>query len=139
MNEDPAASVEVVTRVTKELEFDRPVLSPKDMKGNKWVLVYDWALIYRKEIYSLPKGFETDGASIPRFLWRLCGTPMDVPRLYAALVHDFIYAGFDPVATRKDADELYRDIQIALDVPKWKAYTEYYALRLFGAANWRVR
>lgn len=119
-----------------KLVFDRPVLNPPLFHGKPWALAHDWTVVFRGEYYHLPAGFETDGASIPRPLWWLCGTPLEVPRLYAAIVHDFIYGGNDPDATRADADDLFRDLQIALGVQRWKCYLEWAALRLFGKSHW---
>lgn len=67
------------------------------------------------------------------------------PRICAAIVHDYIYTlggkdvtmvGGEQDFSRKQADKLYRDYQIALGISKIKAYTEYYALRLFGGSHW---
>ena len=118
-----------------DLIFDTPVLQP--YATDIWQLVYDWTVVFRGEYYRVPAREATDGASIPRWLWFVCGHPLQVPRLYAALIHDYLYSGGDPEATRKDADELYRDIQIALGVPKWKAKIEYWALRAFGWRHWQ--
>lgn len=118
----------------KKCLFDKPTMSPT-IKGT-WVLMHTWVIWFRGERYEVPKGMETDGASIPRLLWFLCGHPLATPRLYAALLHDFIYGGGDPEATRADADDLFRDIQIDLGVPRWKAYVEWAALRLFGKSHW---
>ena len=82
-------------------------------------------------------GFVTDGASIPVWLQWLCGSPWKIPRFYAALVHDYLYSGGDFEATRADADDLFRDLQIALGIPRWKAYVEWAALRLFGWTHWQ--
>lgn len=117
------------------IEFERPLMSPNP--DGTWSLMAEWSVYLDGRFYRLPDGFRTDGASIPRFLWRLCGTPMDVPRLYAALVHDWLYAGGDPDATRADADLVYREILIALDYSRLKAYIEYYALRAFGGAHYK--
>ena len=67
----------------------------------------------------------------------LCGSPWEAPRLYAALVHDFLCSGGDQEATRADADDIFRDLQISLGVPRWKAYVEWAALRLFGGSHWQ--
>ena len=53
------------------------------------------------------------------------------------LVHDYLYSGGDFEATRADADDLFRDLQISLGVPRWKAYVEWAALRLFGGSHWQ--
>jgi hypothetical protein len=39
-------------------------------------------------IYEAPEGMPTDGASIPRFFWRIVGHPMDPQFLPAATWHD---------------------------------------------------
>ena len=105
-------------------------------KGGRLALAKDWRITYRGDEYTVPKGFITDGASIPPWLQWLCGSPFEVPRMYAALVHDFLYSGGDPEATRADADDIFRDLQISLGVPRWQAYVEWGALRLFGKSHW---
>lgn len=92
---------------------------------------------FRGDVYSVPAGFETDGASIPRWLWPVCGTPLQAPRVVAAVVHDFLYGGGDPEATRADADDLYRDMQLALGIPRRRAYVEWLVLRVCGWTHWR--
>lgn len=109
--------------------------------GEGAVLLEDWRidLDYNgKWFLSLvvPSGTQTDGASIPRFLWRVCGHPLQHPRVYAALVHDWIYGGNVPTMTRATADSIYRDLLIRFGWGKVKAYTEYYALRIFGGGHW---
>lgn len=117
-----------------ELIFEKPCMEP--VRTGIWRLKFDWTVVFRGEYYTVPAGTETDGASIPRALWLICGEPMKVPRLYAALIHDFLYSGGDPEATRKDADDLYRDLQIALGISKWKAYVEWSTLRVCGWTHW---
>lgn len=57
------------------------------------VLMEDWTVEVCGYRFTVPAGATTDGASIPRFLWRVCGHPLMVPRVYAALLHDWIYGG----------------------------------------------
>ncbi len=40
--------------------------------------------------FTIPKGYCYDGASIPRFCWRLVGAPTDNRFLIAALIHDVL-------------------------------------------------
>ena len=120
----------------KKLVFDLPSVTLPRTKDEPTVLAHDWTLVFRNEYYHIPAGFETDGASIPRWLWWICGTPYESPRVFAAIVHDYIYSGGDPEATRADADDLYRDIQIAIGVSRVKAYVEWLALRLCGRSHW---
>lgn len=142
----------------QELIFSLPKMIPPLEDGGAWVLADDWNVIYKGDTYIIPSGFATDGASIPRFLWRVSGTPLSTPRLFAAIIHDYLYGGGDPDATRKDADTIYRDLQLVLieqeTIPsdygwfkrtwakcqksnrKRAAWTEYYALRLCGKSHW---
>lgn len=122
----------------KNVEFDLPKLVPPREAGGAWTLAEDWRVLWRDGSFALPAGFGTDGASIPRALWRVCGTPLDVPRLYAALVHDWLYSGGVPCTTRAEADAAYRDMQVALGVSRAKAWAEWAALRLFGASHWEA-
>lgn len=91
-----------------------------------------WAVKVSGMSFVVPAGVETDGASIPRCLWRICGHPLQVPRVYAALVHDWLYGSAFADVPREKADEIYRELQIAFGIPAWKAWTEWAALRLFG-------
>lgn len=123
--------------MANRLQFDLPWFVPPKASTDFWRLEHDWTLVFRGEYYHIPAGTPTDGASIPRWLWWLCGTPFDCPRLYAAVVHDWLYSGGDSDATRADADDLYRDIQIELGVSRVRAYVEWIALRLFGRSHWQ--
>lgn len=80
-------------------------------------------------------GFEFDGCSVPRSLWWLCGNPMEVPRVAAALAHDFLYAAH--VCDRKTADAIYAAICIAVAMNACRTWVEHKALRLCGAAAWK--
>ena len=101
------------------------------------VLMEDWHINdvcgYR---FTVPSGTRTDGASIPRFLWRLCGHPLQAPRVYAATLHDWLYGGAAMGITRKEADRCYYALLRHFGVAGWRAKTEYYALRLFGARHY---
>lgn len=105
-------------------------------------LMQDWTLQVRSWWLNVPAGTQTDGASIPRALWRVCGHPLQSPRVYAALVHDWLYGNGDgcpPAMTRAEADAIYRDLLIYLGWGRVKSYTEYCALRLCGSSHWTYR
>lgn len=97
----------------------------------------------------VPAGATTDGASIPRMLWRVCGHPLQAPRVYAALLHDWLYGGGgggdgragapclrEPAVTREEADECYYALLRHFGVAGWRAKIEYWALRIFGGGHW---
>lgn len=117
--------------------FDTPRLELiPGSEGDQHKLLDDWTVLFNADTYLVPAGFVTDGASIPKTLRWLCGSPYRAPRLYAALVHDWLYSGGDPEATRAEADAIFRDMQIALGVSRFKAYTEWAALRACGGSHW---
>lgn len=99
-------------------------------------LMADWSASIGGIRVTVPMGFTTDGASIPRLLWRLCGHPFEAPRIYAAIRHDWHYSGGDPSIDRKAADAIYRSDLLTLGVKPWKANIEYLALRLCGRSHW---
>lgn len=118
-----------------------PVYGEKDA-----VLMEDWEIEdvanYR---FTVPANTTTDGASIPRFLWRVCGHPLEAPRVYAAVLHDWLYASVDPEPckgcrpsnlTRKDCDLCYYFMLRHFGVKAWKAMLEYVALRWFGGSHY---
>ena len=87
--------------------------------------------------FTVPAGTSTDGASIPRFLWRLCGHPLQAPRVYAALLHDWLYGnGWQMGISRQEADEIYYRLLRHFGVSAWAAGIEYYALRCFGGTHY---
>ena len=101
------------------------------------VLMEDWHVEVLGVEFVVPAGTTTDGASIPRFLWRLCGHPLQAPRVYAALLHDYIYRNAQRLGiSRKQADEIYRALLRHFGVSAWIAGTEYYALRLCGGSHY---
>jgi hypothetical protein len=99
----------------------------------------------------IPKGFEWDGASVPRFLWSLSGIRPDGLLRAAALVHDYIYrskgrgVGWDretgnPLGwlfTRKEADVLFYDMIREAGGGWWTAIRAYRAVRMFGWLAWK--
>ena len=84
---------------------------------------------------SVRVGFKFDGCSVPRALWRLCGQPMEVPRVAAALAHDWLYAAH--VCDRATADEIFREICRMVGLSALRYNTEYWTLRVAGGAAWK--
>ena len=109
------------------------------VKGSTAVLQMDWRVdgilpdgrVFYIEVKA---GFVFDGASIPRALWRLCGHPLEAPRIAAALAHDWIYAS--RACARADADAIYREICRMVGIAWICRTTEYEVLRWFGWIAW---
>jgi len=117
--------------------IDLPQMRPyySDEDGELWELTDAFHAVVDDVPITVPAGFVTDGASIPRILWRVCGHPMSTRRLPAAVLHDWLYYSITDF-TRAEADQAYRDGLITLGFPRWKAAVEYYALRLFGGSHY---
>lgn len=85
---------------------------------------------------TVPAGFVCDGASIPRFLWRLL-SPLDLSEC-AWLLHDYLYRhGTEEGWTRLEVDQLFDRINREHGVVRWKAWAAYKGVRAFGARAFR--
>ena len=104
-----------------------------DDRGNVFTLLEDlrWGNI------TVPAGFESDGASVPRFFWRVVFPPGDSQALRAAILHDYIYREQPEGWTRVDADNLFYDVLVADGVPKRRALLAYWGVRIFGSRCWQ--
>lgn len=76
-----------------------PVISPLIYSDTNFFLVANYVICVclngaKIEIF-IPKGFIFDGASIPRFFWRIVGHPFHPKRVIAALVHDALFGKID--------------------------------------------
>ena len=75
-------------------------------------------------------GFRTDGASIPRILWRVFGSPYDPDIFPSAIGHDALYRG--EIVPRKDADRAFLKMMEKSGVPEKKRWLVYRGVRWFG-------
>ncbi|HHV04088.1 MAG TPA: DUF1353 domain-containing protein [Bacteroidales bacterium] len=71
------------------------------------VLQKDMAYYTSKGLILVPKGFESDGCSMPRFFWRVFGHPFDMQYLREAILHDWLYK--TQIFDRKTADLIFRE------------------------------
>lgn len=78
-----------------------------------WILEEDFYLRICDFIYCIRKGFDFDGASIPKWAWSIIGHPIEMWILLAALFHDGIYAS--NLIPRDEADWLFLEIIQACD------------------------
>ena len=111
----------------------------RGVKGSIVTLLSDWhiegMLPDGRVLYlDVKAGFRFDGASIPRILWRVCGHPLEAPRIAAALAHDWIYSC--KCLSRADADLIYLTICAWVGIPAFCRTVEYSALRLCGWLAW---
>ncbi len=85
------------------------------------------------ESISVPEGFVTDLASIPRGLWPLL--PKHAIYTYPSVLHDYLY-WFQP-CEREEADEVLRLAMDELDVPTTTSFTIFNAVRMAGGRAWQ--
>ena len=106
--------------------------------GNKLILVPMNDGTGRYYLYDdfkdIPKGFITDGGSIPRFFWRFIGHPFESEYIEVYVEHDHDYA--DGSISRKEADEKLLAGLKANGMGYCKRYAIYFAVRLFGASHY---
>lgn len=84
--------------------------------------------------YSVPAGFVTDFASIPRLLWSIIGHPAG-RYAQAAVLHDWLYA--TTAVSRAEADRIFGEAMQVLGVPSWQRWIMWCGVRLAGFVAYR--
>jgi hypothetical protein len=126
------------------LSFDSDVLSETEAKALRDV----GAKVNKNNKITVPKGFKTDLASVPRAIWWFIA-PFDVAR--AGVVHDYLYwcirqyraAAGDKqdiclIADAKAAaDKVFKEaMDVSADhVAGWKKWCAWKAVAVFGASS----
>ena len=100
-----------------------------------WELLEDFTLATDKYIVTVKKGFDFDGASIPKALWSVIGSPMDGKYVPGAVIHDGLYAS--GILKREDADQVFLDLMSLDGVSYTKRYAMYWAVRSCGGISWK--
>lgn len=102
--------------------------------------LYDWEVLtefsyYRtndeNKIITVPEGFRTDLATVPRWLWSMF--PPHDSYAKAAVIHDYLY--YYGIGTKKEADLIFKEALEVLELPKWKVTALYNAVKFFGKGN----
>jgi hypothetical protein len=86
----------------------------------------------QEDIISVPEGFRTDFASVPRIFWPIV-SPID-EYAKAAVLHDWLYNQGE--FSRKKCDDIFDEAMKVLNTPKWKRIVVYYAVRWFAMFAW---
>ena len=83
-------------------------------------------------------GFVFDGATIPQICWTTIGHPLEHRFIYAALLHDALYAS--RYLPRKEADRYFLQfLKEFSGVGKYTAGKMYLGVRLFGEKAWNEK
>ena len=96
----------------------------------------NWKVLEENTVKGImvPKGFITDGASIPvGFRWLF---PHGGPKFPAAVVHDYCYrTGCIP---KEKADNIFKEVMLENEVPEWKAEIMYLAVKYVGGYSYKA-
>lgn len=101
-----------------------------------WILGSALVVKVDGEEFTVPKGFTTDGASIPEIGQLLTGwDPWEPPQRWAAICHDYLYclAG----TTKRFADSVFREVLGAEGASLYQTGVMYAAVVLFGLNAYR--
>lgn len=85
-----------------------------------------------------PRGFLSDGASIPKPAWSIIGSPMD-EYLEEAVIHDLLYSSWNHEYTRSEADLIFRELMWNNDISRVKLSTMWLMVRLFGRSSFKAK
>lgn len=105
------------------MEKDKLILTPAGFKT--WKLVEDFKATTKYGEVTVPKGFITDLASVPRILWFLL--PPFGRYTQAAVAHDYLTFKKHP-----DRHEVFYELMIKYKTYAWKAKIMYWAVKMFG-------
>ena len=108
------------------LKYSMIKLQP--LRNHKFKLLED--LKYKDLI--IPKGFTTDGASIPRIFWCLF-PPNRTDYLPCAIVHDYLC----DLENYKKADQYFIECMEELKIPKLTRKLFYYAVRIYHKTKYK--
>lgn len=81
---------------------------------------------------TVPEGFVTDLASIPRAFWSI--RRPEGRHAFAAVVHDYLY--WTQIKTREESDSIFRQAMLDSKLDKSEVEVLYQAVRQFGSAAW---
>jgi hypothetical protein len=106
----------------------------EQITGGIWELHEAFTFTWNGKEITVPEGFKTDFASVPRPFRSVI--PKSGKYNQAAVVHDFIYIHQTERFTKKEADLIFLDGMKVLGVKKFKRCIMYIAVKYFGKGNW---
>lgn len=93
--------------------------------------------------FTVPKGFHTDGASIPRIFWTLIGGPNRACFMEASVLHDWLYVKrstpLGPTVSQKEADDIFYGLLKKNKVHPFRSWLMWLAVRSAGWLYWKKK
>ena len=116
--------------------FTEPLTVTKKKNG-KWKVArkfrYYIGIEKSNDYIDVPRGFETDFASVPRSLWSIF--PPDGKYSQACCLHDYLYTKH--LLSRKTSDRIFLEAMTVLKVSWLKRTLMFRAVRIFGRGPWK--
>lgn len=84
-------------------------------------------------IITVPAGFETDFASVPRIFQLF--VPVDGRYLEATIIHDYMYE--NALRTKQEADAILAEGMMVLGVKKWRQWMVNFGVKYFGKGKYK--
>ena len=101
------------------------------------VLTANFAALTSLGRIDVPAHFISDGASIPKALWGIVGSPFD-EFLEEAIIHDWLYSPENFLFTRAESDFVLKELMWNTHVSKWKIHAFYAAVRSCGWTRFKA-
>lgn len=124
----PSANKELKKSIKKYPFINKKTLDVQlnDIKKNKSYL------------FQIPKGYCFDGASVPRFFWRIIGPNTDNKFLVASLIHDVLCENHQYIDNdRKFSTQVFNVLLEASDVMPLKRYCMKHSVNFYQMfCNW---
>ena len=106
--------------------------------GRSVVLVRDYEYEINGYVISVPKGFVSDLASVPRMFWSLF--PPFGKYTQASIIHDYLYSKQNDTGINKIlADKIFLFVMKECGVGTIKRNLMYQAVKMFGEASWKTK
>ena len=102
---------------------------------NVFILFEDVAVESLGYNITVKKGFDFDGASIPKWLWSIYGSPLNGNYVVASLIHDGLYAS--QKVSKSVSDKIFLDVMKQSNVGYIKRTSMYLAVKMFGGKDWK--
>ena len=102
---------------------------------NVYILLEDVVIESLGYKTTVKAGFDFDGASIPKWLWSIYGSPLNGDYVVASLIHDGLYAS--QKVSKSVSDKIFLDIMKQSNVGYIKRTSMYLAVKLFGGKAWK--
>ena len=108
----------------------------EDARGNIITTLTANTIRFRGKRCVIPKGFGSDGMSVPRMFWSIISPHIDPRTQRASICHDWIYREQPEGWTRKEADLMLYCYLLEDGFPVFLSLLSYRGVRLGGWIAW---